>query len=249
MQDNTLQDKVVLITGGARRIGARIARTLHQAGMRLIIHYRSSDSEARALQKELVSGRAHSVTLVKGDLLDVSDITQVIEQAVDAYGRLDAVINNASTFYPTPVGEVSEAQWDDLIGTNLKAPFFVAQAAAPQLRKNQGCIINLADIYGLRPLASHPVYSSAKAGLIMLTKSLAQELAPEVRVNAVAPGAILWPESKSDEIRQQQIIAHTPLKRMGAPDDISAAVLFLLRDATFTTGHVLTVDGGRSGVS
>jgi len=246
MQDNSLDDKVVLITGGARRIGAEIGRTLHSAGMRLIIHYRNSDKDARVLQKELLAEREQSVILVKGDLLDLRKITHLIKQVIAAYGRLDAVINNASTFYPTPIGEATEENWDDLVGSNFKAPFFIAQAAAAELRKNHGSIINIADIYGLLPLRSHPIYSSAKAGLIMLTKSLARELSPEVRVNAVAPGAILWPESHEDEIAHQRIISRTPLKRMGQPGEIARAVLYLLRDATFTTGHVLPVDGGRS---
>jgi len=246
MQDNSLDDKVALITGGARRIGAEIARALHGAGMRLIIHYRGSEKDARALQKELTAKREQSVILVKGDLLDLHKITHLIKQAVAAYGRLDAVINNASTFFPTPIGEATEENWDNLTGSNFKAPFFIAQAAAPQLRKNRGCIVNIADIHGLRPLRGYSIYSAAKAGLIMLTKSLARELSPEVRVNAVAPGAILWPETDEDEIAHQRIISRTPLKRMGAPAEIASAVLFLVRDATFITGHVLPIDGGRS---
>lgn len=246
MQDNVLDDKVALITGGARRIGAEIARTLHDAGMRLIIHYRNSDKDAHELQEQLGKKRAESVILVKGDLLDVHKITNLIKEASNTYGRLDAVVNNASTFYPTPVGEATEEHWNDLIGTSFKAPFFIAQAAAPQLRKNQGCIVNIADIYGMQPLKSYPIYSSAKAGMIMLTRALAKELAPEVRVNAVAPGAILWPENDENQIAHQRIISRTPLKRMGRPDEIAGAVLYLIRDARFTTGHVLTVDGGRT---
>ncbi len=246
MQDNPLENKVALITGGARRIGARLAHTLHAAGMRLVIHYRSSDTAARALQTDLQKLRDNSVALIQGDLLQVDTTAKLIEQATAAFGRLDALVNNASTYYPTPIGEATEQQWDDLMGTNCKAPFFLAQAAAPYLRETRGCIINMADIYGMRPLRSHPIYSSAKAALIMLTQALARELAPEVRVNAVAPGAILWPEQGGDEKRQQQIIARTPLKRMGTPDDITEAILWLLRDATFVTGHVLAVDGGRS---
>lgn len=246
MQDNSLDGKVALITGGARRIGAEIARTLHDAGLRLIIHYRNSDKDAHALQEALNGVRSESVVLIKGDLLDVHKISSLITEAGNTCGRLDVVVNNASTFYPTPIGEATEAQWNDLIGTNFKAPFFVAQAAAPQLRKHHGCIVNIADIYGLQPLKSHPIYSSAKAGLIMLTRSLARELAPEVRVNAVAPGAVLWPENDENEIAHQRIISRTPLKRMGEPADIAAAVLYLIRDARFTTGHVFPVDGGRT---
>ena len=246
MQDNALDNKVALITGGARRIGAEVARTLHQQGMRLIIHHRSSDEEAHALQDVLNAQRPRSVMLIKGDLLDIHKITHLAKEAVKAFSRLDVIVNNASSFYPTPVGEVTEKKWDDLIGTNLKAPFFLAQAAASELKKNHGAIVNIVDIYGQQPLKKHAVYSAAKAGLIMLTKALAKDLAPEVRVNAVAPGAILWPEHDNDEVAQQRLISRTPLKRMGTPTEIAHAVLFLIRDATFVSGHIMPVDGGRS---
>lgn len=246
MLDNPLAEKVALITGGARRIGARICRTLHNQGMRLVIHYRSSESEARSLQEELHGWRKESVMLVQGDILNVAKLKNLVHETVNSFGRLDVLINNASTFYSTPIGETTEQQWDDLLGTNLKAPFFLAQEAAPHLKKTRGCIINMADIHGERPLKTYAVYSVAKAGLIMLTKSLARELGPEVRVNAIAPGAIVWPENELDEMAKQRIISRTPLKAHGDPEDIARTVLFLIRDATFTTGHVIPVCGGRS---
>jgi pteridine reductase len=246
MHDKALDDKVALVTGGGRRIGAEIVQRLHQEGMRVILHYHSSDGEARALQRKLDAVRPASVMLVKGDLLDNHKVTHLVQASIKAFARLDAVVNNASTFFPTPVGHTSEEDWNNLLGTNLKAPFFLAQAAAPELKKNRGVIINIADIYGIRPLKNHPVYSAAKAGLIMLTAALARELSPEVRVNAVAPGAILWPENDGDELARQRLISRTPLKRMGTPQEIADAVLFLIRDAGFTSGHVVPVDGGRS---
>lgn len=246
MQDNVLNDKVALVTGGGRRIGAEIARRLHQEGMRLILHYHSSDNEARAVQDALNRERRDSVVLIKGNLLDFHKITHLAKESIKVFSRLDAVVNNASSFFPTPVGRTSEDDWNDLFGTNLKAPFFLAQAAAPELRKTQGAIVNIADVYGVRPLKNHAVYSTAKAGLIMLTRALARELAPEVRVNAVAPGAILWPENDDDEVARQRLISRTPLKRMGTPQEIAETVAFLIRDARFISGHVIPVDGGRS---
>ncbi len=245
MQDNSLRDKVALITGGTRRIGAQIARALHREGMRLIIHYRSAIQDAHALQSILTEQRPDSVMLVKGDLLDIHKVTHLIREAINAFGRLDVIVNNASTFYPTPIGTATPAQWDDLMGTNMKAPFFLAQTAAPELRRTAGCIVNIADVYGERPLKDHVIYCAAKAGLIMLTRALARDLAPEVRVNAVAPGAILWPERDTDQIAQQRLISRTPLKRMGTTDEVAETVLYLIRDATFVTGHVIPVDGGR----
>lgn len=241
-----LTGKVVLITGAAHRIGATIARALHSQGANLALHYRGSNQAAQALQEELNACRANSVILMQADLLHTSELPSLVQRAVDAWGRLDVLVNNASSFYPTPIGSVTEAQWDDLTGTNLKAPFFLAQAAAPHLERHHGCIVNIADIHADRPLKSHPVYSLAKAGLVMLTKALARELGPQVRVNAVAPGAILWPESEMDEETRQHILSRTALKRQGNPEDIARAVLFLIRDAAYTSGHVLTVDGGRS---
>jgi pteridine reductase len=238
--------KVVLITGAARRVGAVIARALHGRGVDLAIHYRSSDDEARALCDELSSLRAGSVELIRADLTDTGAPALVIGQAVERFGRLDGLVNNASSFYPTPLGEVSEAQWDDLFGTNLKAPFFLCQAAAPHLRAARGAVVNIVDIYAERPLKGFPLYSMAKAGLVMLTKSLARELGPEVRVNAVAPGAILWPDEGTRPATQRQIIERTALKRQGSPSDIADAVRFLLLEAPYVTGQVLAVDGGRS---
>ncbi len=247
MQDNTgeLTGKVALLTGAAQRVGAVIAETLHAQGMRLVVHYRQSKQAAHALQEKLNAVRPDSVALVQADLLDTAKITRMVQEAVKTWGRLDVVVNNASSFYPTPVGAVTEAQWDDLLGSNLKAPFFVAQAAARALAEQHGCIINLVDIHGERPLKSYPVYSAAKAGLIMLTKALARELGPQVRVNAVAPGAILWPEDM-DDVTKQRIVSRVILKRQGQPSDIATTVLFLIRDAQYITGQVITVDGGRS---
>lgn len=241
-----LTGKVALITGAAHRIGAVTARILHEAGANLVLHYRSSSGAAHALHDDLNARRAGSVVLAQADLLDTSRLPRLVQHAMDAWGRLDVLVNNASSFYPTPVGSVTEAQWDDLTGTNLKAPFFLSQAAAPYLARHHGCIVNIVDIHADRPLKSHPVYSLAKAGLVMLTKALARDLGPDVRVNAVAPGAILWPENRMDEETKQHILSRTALKRQGCPEDIAKAVLFLIRDAAYTSGHVLTVDGGRS---
>jgi pteridine reductase len=241
-----VQGKVVLITGGAKRVGAAICRRLHADGASLMLHYRASAGEARLLQAELNHARADSVALIQADLLDLKALPTIVEQTVQRFGRLDALVNNASSFYATPVGEITAAHWDDLVGTNLRAPLFVAQAAAPLLRKTQGAIVNITDIHAERPLKSYVVYSIAKAGLVALTRSLARELAPEVRVNAVAPGPILWPDDGSfDEVSRQRIISHTLLKREGTPDDIAKAVRFLLVDAAYTTGETINVDGGR----
>ena len=240
-----LTDKVALITGAAHRIGAETARTLHAEGMRLVLHYRHSRKAAQALQKELNAQRADSIILVQADLLANNGLSTIIQQAIDSFGRLDVLINNASTFYPTQVGSVTEEQWEDLFGSNLKAPFFLSQAAAPHLRKHAGCIVNIVDIHAERPLKNYPVYSMAKAGLVMMTKALAGELGPEVRVNGVAPGAIMWPEN-IDEVTKQRIVSRTFLKRRGAPHDIAKAIVYLVRDAGYVSGHILTVDGGRS---
>lgn len=237
---------VVLITGAAHRIGATTARTLHAAGMNIVIHYRNSDGAARALQQALEASRPDSVALLQGDLQQIDPFPALVEQAASVWGRLDVLINNASTFYPTPVGSITESVWDDLIGSNLKAPLFLAQAAAPLLKEQRGSIINIVDIHADRPLKEHPVYCIAKAGLAMLTKSLARELGPEVRVNGVAPGAILWPENEMDESTKSEILSRTALKRSGEPADIARTVLFLIRDAHYTTGQILNVDGGRT---
>lgn len=248
MQHNTdtLTDKVVLITGAAHRIGATVARVLHAQGMRLALHYRSSQAAAEALRDELLAVRADSVCLLQADLQDVAGLPALVEQAVSCWGQLDLLINNASSFYPTAVGSVGEAQWDDLLGSNLKAPFFLSQAAAPHLKASHGSIVNIVDIHAERPLKGYPVYSIAKAGLVMLTKTLACELGPQVRVNAVAPGAILWPEHDMDEAMRQRIVSRTFLKRQGHPEDIARAVVYLARDAGYVTGQVMAVDGGRS---
>ena len=241
-----MQGKVVLITGGAKRVGAAICRRLHASGASLMLHYRASAGEARLLQAELNGVRADSVALIQGDLLDLKAMPSLVEQTVQRFGRLDALVNNASSFYASPIGEITSAVWDDLIGTNLRAPLFLSQAAAPALRRTQGAIVNIADIHADRPLKNYVVYSVAKSGLVALTRSLARELAPEVRVNAVAPGPILWPDDDAfDEVSRQRIISHTLLKREGTPDDIAKVVHFLLADATYVTGETINVDGGR----
>lgn len=245
-QDTGLTNKVVLITGAAQRIGAQIARTLHQQGASIGIHYRHSSNEAQQLNTELNHRRTNSSTLIQADLLDISSHNTLIQYCIDHFGRLDVLINNASTFYPTPVGEITLQHWDDLIGSNLKAPLFLSQAAMPHLKKHQGSIVNIVDIHADRPLKGHPVYCAAKAGLVMLTKSLARELAPHIRVNAVAPGAILWPEQAMDNDTKESILSRIALKRQGDPAEIAKAVSFLISEGSYTTGHVLTVDGGRS---
>jgi pteridine reductase len=241
-----LEGRVVLITGGAKRVGATICRRLHRAGASIMLHYRSSAGEARLLQAELNHVRANSIALIQADLLDVGKVPSLVDQTVQTFGRLDALVNNASTFYATTIGNIGVDDWNNLIGTNLEAPLFLAQAAAPALRKTQGAIVNITDIHAERPLKSYVVYSTAKAGLVGLTRSLARELAPDVRVNAVAPGPILWPDEEVfDELARQRIISHTPLRREGSPDDVAKAVHFLLADAPYVTGETLNVDGGR----
>ncbi|HEY9097729.1 MAG TPA: pteridine reductase [Thiobacillus sp.] len=243
-----MHGKTALITGGAKRVGAASARLLHAAGANLMIHYRNSAGEARTLQAELNAIRPDSVALIQADLLDINGLPSLINQTVATFGGLDVLLNNASSFYPTPVGTIGEDDWIDLMGSNLKAPLFLSQAAAPELKKRRGCIINITDIHAERPMKSYVVYSIAKAGLVGLTKSLARELAPEVRVNAVAPGPIMWPEDDAnfDEVSRQRIVSHTMLKRAGDPADIALAVRFFAMDSNFVTGQVLAVDGGRS---
>ena len=241
-----MQGKIVLITGGAKRVGAAICRRLHGAGARLMIHYRRSAGEARLLQAELNHARPDSVALIQADLLDLNKLPAIVDRTLQTFGRLDALVNNASSFFPTPIGEITPQAWDDLIGTNLRAPLFLAQAAAPPLRKSQGAIVNIVDIHADRPLKNFVVYSVAKAGLVAVTRSLARELAPEVRVNAIAPGPILWPDDASfDELSRQRVVSHTPLKREGNPDDIAKAVYYLIAEATYVTGDTISVDGGR----
>jgi len=246
MTQASLTDKVALITGGAQRIGGALARALHAQGMQLVIHYHSSEAAAHDLQKELHQSRPDSVMLVRGDLGSGEKLARnLVFETVEAFKRLDVLINNASQFYPTEFGQATEAQWEEILGINVKAPFFLAQAAAPHLKKSGGTIVNITDIYGERPLINYPIYSISKAGLVMLTKSLARELGPEVRVNGIAPGVILWPETGLDEMSKQRIISRTPLKRSGEPDDIADAAVFLIRDASYITGQVIAVDGGR----
>ena len=241
-----MQGKVVLITGGGKRVGAAICRRLHAGGASLMLHYRKSAGEARLLSAELNHVRAGSVALIQADLLETAKLPSLIEQTVQTFGRLDGLVNNASSFFATPLGEITIADFDDLVGTNLKAPLFLAQAAAPALRRAQGAIVNIADIHAERPLKNFVVYSVAKTALVGLTRSLAREMAPEVRVNAVAPGPVLWPDDESfDELSRQRIISHTPLRREGTPDDIAGAVHFLLADARYVTGETISVDGGR----
>jgi pteridine reductase len=241
-----VKGKVVLITGGAKRVGAAICRRLHGAGANLMLHYRASAGEARLLQAELNHQRKDSVALIQADLLDLGKVPSLIDQTVQSFGRLDALINNAASFYPTPIGEITPEDWENLIGADLRAPLFIAQAAAPALKKSLGAIVNITDIHAERPLKNYVLYSIAKAGLVGLTRSLARELAPEIRVNAVAPGPILWPDDDAfDELSRQRIISHTPLKREGTPEDIAKAVHFLLTEATYVTGETINVDGGR----
>lgn len=236
---------VVLVTGAARRVGAAIARALHAAGYDLALHYRRSRTEMDALINELEAQRADSTLAMSAELADIEQLPRLVDACIARYGRLDGLVNNASAFYPTPIGTVTVSQWNELFASNAQAPFFLVQAAAPHLKKTHGGIVSIVDIYAQHPLARHPVYSMAKAALSAMTRSLARELAPEVRVNAIAPGAILWPESGKAYTDQAELIARTPLARTGTPEDVAAAALFLLRDAKFTTGQILNVDGGR----
>lgn len=237
---------VALVTGAARRVGAAIARRLHAAGYDIALHHRASAAEAAALASELNAARPDSVLLLQGELADDAVPARLVADGLARFGRLDALVNNASAFYPTPVGEATPAQFDELFAANARAPFFLAQAAAPALRAAGGAIVNLADIYGERPLPAHTLYCMAKAALLMLTRSLARELGPEVRVNAVAPGAVLWPDGGKAEKEKAAMLAATALGRAGDPADVAEAVRWLLQDARYTTGEVIRVDGGRS---
>ncbi len=241
----TLSEKVALITGGGQRIGANITRILHAAGANIILHYRHSRTEALALQEELHQQRADSVVLIQAELQDLQSLQSAISKALSVWNRLDILINNASLFYPAPVAEVTEKHWYELFDTNVKAPFFLAQATASALQKTSGCIINIVDIHAERPLKNYPVYSMSKASIAMMTKSLARELGPEIRVNGISPGAILWPENDMDEVTQQRIVSRTFLKRRGEPFDIAQMVLYLVT-TQYITGQILAVDGGRS---
>lgn len=243
----SLTGKVALITGGAKRVGAAIARELHAAGANMVIHHHRSVDAAQKLCAELEQSRTGSTLRLSADLLDVASLGTLVEETRRHFGQLDILVNNASTFYPTPVGEITLDHWDDLIGSNLKAPLFLSQAAAPALRLTSGLILNIVDIHGMRPLRRYPTYSVAKAGLIMLTKSLARELGPHVRVNAIAPGPVMWPaDGVADAILQKKIIDRTALKRSGSAADIARTALFFAADAPFITGQIMAVDGGRS---
>src|SRR5277367_1785242 len=246
IEKTSLRNQVVLITGGARRVGAEIARTLHAAGANILIHYRSSSAAAIALAAEFNRTRPSSAAIHAADLSNAEAPENLVSAALAEFGRLDILINNASTFYPTPVGQITLPQWDDLMGSNLKAPLFLSQAAAPSLKKQRGLIINMVDIHALRPLKAHPLYSSAKAGLAMLTRALARELGPEIRVNGIAPGPVLWPESGMEDELKREIIDKTALHRHGTPEDIARTALFLAADAPYITGQIIAVDGGRS---
>lgn len=246
--DDPLSGKCILVTGAARRVGATVVRALHDAGASIVLHYRHAEQDAQQLAATLNARRPDSVALVQADLLDLRQLPGLVDLALARFGRLDGLINNASSFYPTPVGSITEADWLDLMGTNLKAPLFLSQAAAGALKANRGAIINMADIHAGRPVKHHVVYSIAKAGVVTLTRALARELGSEVRVNAIAPGYILWPEDNPqfDAAARQAVIEHTALKRIGTPEDIAATILFLLSSAPFITGAVIPIDGGYS---
>ena len=246
MTESSLENKVVLVTGAARRIGAAIVTRLQQNGARVAIHYRGSDEEAGRLAAELNDARPDSVAVFQANLLDTAAIAPLVDAVVAWGGRLDGLVNNASTFYPTPLGAITENDWTDLVGSNFKAPLFLSQAAAPHLEQARGSIVNIVDIHAQRPLRNHPVYGPAKAALAMLTRALAKDLAPAIRVNGVSPGAILWPEDGMSEAVQETILRQVPLERAGHPDDIAGCVLYLMRDAPYVTGQIVAVDGGRS---
>ena len=246
MLKSDLTDKVALITGGAQRVGAMTARLLHAAGANILLHYRHSRQQALALQTELNEQRKNSVVLIQADLLDTDKLKGLVNKGLEQWGRLDILVNNASSFYPTPMETVTENDWDDLIGSNMKAPFFLSQIAAPHLEKQNGCIISIIDIHAERPMEGHSVYNMAKAGLAMLVKTLAFELGPNIRVNGVAPGAIMWPAQEMDDITKQRIVSRTYLKRKGSAEDIAKTVLFLAANADYISGQIIAVDGGRS---
>jgi pteridine reductase len=244
---SSLENKVVLITGAARRVGAEIARVVHAEGASLALHYRSAAAEAQALVAEFNAARPGSALAFQADLLETDHLPRLVEDVASHFGRLDALVNNASSFFATLIGSIGEREWDDLLGTNLKAPLFLAQAAATHLAVARGAIVNITDIHAERPLKNHALYCAAKAGLAGLTRALALELAPHVRVNGIAPGPILWPENGAfDAAAQANVISRTLLKRCGDPADIARTVRFLLADAPYVTGQILAVDGGRS---
>jgi len=238
-------NKWVLITGGAKRIGARIARTLHAQDMNLVIHFNTSSDDANELCSELNSIRNDSAIAIGANLTNQDEVESLINKVIERTGQLDVLINNASTFYPTPIEDITLDDWDNLVGTNLKAPLFLCKYAAPHIKKSKGSIINIVDIHASKPLKNHPIYGPAKSGLVMLTRSLAKDLAPEVRVNGIAPGMILWPENEPPEEIKQKVVNQIPLKRTGEPNDIAKTVLFLIADADYITGQIIAVDGGR----
>jgi pteridine reductase len=242
----SLKNKTALVTGAARRIGAAIARTLHSNGADVAIHFRGSVDDATQLADDLNAERPDSAAIFDADLMDISGLNSLVEDILDWRGQLDILVNNASNFYSTPIGEITAEQWDDLVGINLKAPLFLAQAARSALRDVNGVIVNIVDIHAQRPLRDHAVYGLAKAGLAMLTRSLAKDLAPEIRVNGVAPGAILWPEDGMSDATKEAILGQVPLGRAGDPEDIAKAVLYLAHEAGYVTGQIIAVDGGRS---
>ncbi len=243
----TLDGRWALVTGAAKRIGAIIAKTLHGAGANVAIHYNRSAADADQLAADLNRRRANSAFTVAADMRDIAAVERMAAQVLERTGgRLDVLVNNASNFYPTPIGTITLEQWDDLFGSNLKAPLFLSQAMVPALRAARGVIINIVDVHSQRPLRDHPVYGPAKAGLAMLTRSLAKDLGPHIRVNGVSPGAILWPDEGMSDGLRAAIIKQTALKRSGEPEDIAATVLFLVRDAPYVTGQISAVDGGRS---
>jgi len=237
---------VALITGAGKRVGAIIARTLHAAGYDLALHYRHSAAEAELLAASLERVRGNSTFTVQAELAELDGLPVMVQRVVDRFGRLDALVNNASAFYPTPVGTATPAQWNELFASNAQAPFFIAQAATPALREARGAIVNMVDIYAERPLANHPLYCMAKAALEAMTRALALDLGPDVRVNGVAPGAVMWPSDGKPYDDQQAMLVRTPLRRAGTPEDVAGAVLWLLRDAPFVTGQIIRVDGGRT---
>lgn len=242
----SLDGRVALVTGAAKRVGAAIVKGLHARGANVAIHCHHSTDAAHTLRDGLNRERRDSAIVIVADLLDTDSLPSLVSTTLQAFGRLDVLVNNASTFYPTPIGTITAQQWNDLIGTNLKTPLFLAQAAQQALRSSCGLIVNMIDIHAQRPLPGHPVYSTAKAGLVMLTRALARELSPEVRVNGIAPGPILWPEGGIDPAVKAEIIDKTLLKRSGSPEDIVRAVLFFATEAPYVTGQILAVDGGRS---
>ncbi len=242
-----MSGKTILVTGAARRVGGAIAREMHASGANIMVHYRRASAAAEALVAELNALRPFSASCLQADLRDIETLPRLVTGTVDRFGRLDALVNNASSFFPTPFGSIDQEAWDDLMGSNLKAPLFLTQAAAPHLLAARGAVVNITDIHAERPLAGYPLYCAAKAGLLGLTRALAIELGPLVRVNAVAPGPILWPEDGFfDSSTRAEIVAHTLLERAGCPQDVARAVHYLLEDATYVTGQVINVDGGRS---